>query len=61
MLNLSKMSDQRLKAYKRSLYSRRSVYMCSCCGEIEYVEHKDAVELLTCKIKAVSIEQMSRK
>lgn len=63
MLNihlLRKLNDQRLKALKTSIYGKRGILMCNCCGIVdsdkipEYDRHSE-------NISTISRIQMERK
>lgn len=63
MLNVNsirRLNDQRLRALKTSLYGKRGILMCHCCGIVDSI-HKPRYDLLTKNIATISRIQMERK
>lgn len=64
MLNihlLRRLTDQRLKALKRSIYAKRSPLICGCCGEVYGDDNKSEYLRHTRDLGTISRIQMERK
>ncbi|ANA49241.1 hypothetical protein PMW_116 [Pseudomonas phage phiPMW] len=62
MINISSLNDQRLKEYKKTLYRAQALHYetCECCKE-RHIHNLVGYNEVADRIKAVSIEQMSRR